>query len=882
MVGNTVGDYRVEQKLGAGGMGEVYLARDLRLGRDVAIKALPEAFARDPQRLARFEREAQLLAALNHPNIAAIHGLEDSGATKFLVLELVPGLTLAERLKAGRPPLDELVAIFRQIADALAAAHERGIVHRDLKPSNVKVTPEGRVKLLDFGLAKEVALAAASPSAVDLSHSPTMTAGPTQVGLFLGTAAYMSPEQVRGKPVDRRADVWAFGCVLYEALAGRQPFAGETLSDSIAAILGREPDWSALPPDTAEPLRRLLRRCLEKDRDRRLHDLTDARLDLDEALASSKQATPTIAAPLTARRSSAWLLPWTVTALALTAAILSMTVARPRNRASIQPASLSIALAATAPVSGVFPGRSIAVSPDGTLMAYVGGTSGNEQLLLRRLDTFEAKAVAGTAGAETPFFSPDGNFIGFFANGKLRTVSLLGGTPAVLADVSQARGGVWGPDGYIYFTPAMDAGIFRVPATGGQAEAVTRPDSANGERSHRWPHFLPGGDALLISVEIAGSASFDEARIAAVPLKTRKLHALAQGGSDASYLSGHLIFGRGGSLMSAPLDIQQMRLAAAPTIAVQGVITDPATGAAHYASGGGHLYFLPGGTRAWQFDLVWVNRKGAERSAASAVRPWFEPRLSPDGRGVAATIVAADDDIWVHDLGRGTFSRVTFQGDNMSPLWSPDGRRIAYCTDNGIGVTAADGSGKAELLHESHPTTMPTSWAPDGRLIAIHELNPSTQSDIVLLEVGAAGEKARARPFLRTAFSEAQAVFSPDGKWIAYTSNESGRNAVYVQAFPGPGGKWQVSAEGGTEPAWARSGRELFYRNGNKMMAVPVTTTPEFRAGKPEVLFEAFYVPGRTGVRNYDVSLDGREFLMVKSQDEWLMTHINVVLNWTR
>ncbi len=878
MIGKTIAHYRIEEKLGAGGMGEVYRAHDTRLGRDVAIKVLPDAFLRDPERLARFEREAQVLAALNHANVAAIHGVEESDGARFLVLEFVPGRTLAERLVAGPLPVEEALEICRQMAEALEAAHERGIIHRDLKPSNVKVTPEGKVKVLDFGLAKAFGPEAA---AADLSHSPTATYRTGGEGAILGTAAYMSPEQARGKALDRRTDIWSFGCVLYELLSSRQAFGGETVTDTLAAVVRGEPDWNVLPAEVPAKIRYLLRRCLERDLKRRLQAIGEARIAIEEGLSGSAAAEAVPVAPLGWQRA----LPWALVGALVAALLASLWVLRQASQRVPAPVLRS---AVTVP-AGEFSTRGfgpwLALSPDGTHLVYEGFRGGTWLLFLRPMDQYQAVPLSGTEGATGPFFSADGQWVGFFVDGKLKKVSIQGGAPLTLCDVPDARGATWTPDDTIIFTPTANSSLWRVAASGGTPQPLTTLDTKKGENSHRWPDILPGGKAVLFVESGSGVSGVGE--IAVLSLKTGKRRTLVELGMNPHYVpSGHLVYGQAGSLLAVPFDLDRLEVTGSPVPVLEDVDMDNSTGAVDFSPSakGSLIYVLGGGLGAAYSALVWVDRKGAERPIAAPPNPFGQPRLSPDGRRVAVNILGQNSDIWIYELARGALTRMTFQpGEDETPAWTSDGKRVAFSSSiSGKPRTVfwknADGSGSDEPLLDSGYHTHLGSFSLDGRVLAYTDYGSVGRGDIWVLPLE--GDR-KPRPFLQTPFNERDPKFSPDGHWIAYTSDESGRDEVYVQPFPGPGGKWQVSTEGGYGPVWARNGRELFYRNADKMMVVAVSTKPTFSAGPPRLLFEGSYTNSSRREANYDISPDGERFLMVKAAETHRApTELYLVVNW--
>ena len=856
MIGRTLGHYEIVEKLGEGGMGAVYRARDTTLGRDVALKLLPEFVAGDGEKIARLEREARLLASLSHPNVATLHGLEESNGLKYLVMELVPGETLAERISRGPLRIEECLGIFRQIAEGLEAAHEKGIVHRDLKPANVIVSSGGRVKVLDFGLAK--AAAEEAPS-TDLSKSPTLTREGTEQGVILGTASYMSPEQARGKSLDRRTDIWSFGCVFYEALTGRKAFSGETVSDILAAILEKEPDWTALPASTPVKVRELLRWCLQKDPHRRLRDIGDARIEIDEPSES----------PVTVPRRG--YLPWVVAALLLGIAVWGFL--RPETEPERRVSRFTVNLP---------PGQAltwandpaVALSPDGRRLVYVGGSGNEQRLYLRSLDQLEATPISGTEGARSGFFSPDGEWVGFYTGaGKLKKLRLDGGLPITLCDAPNSGGASWGPRDTILFSPDVASGLSRVSASGGSSSVVTTPDASQGESAHQLPEILPDGKTALFTI-LRGTGI---PRIGLLSLETGKYRVLLEGGSFARYVpTGHLAYVSEGVLLAVPFDLERLETTGEPVPILEEVWTHPETGAAHFAlSPDGTLAYVPqvGVTRA----LVSVDRAGAVRPSLGDGRPYHWPRLSPDGRKLA---VAIEGDLWVYDLVRDALSRVTFGPDEDDfPLWTPDGSRLTYGRGDPSNIfwQPVDGSSEAERLTTSEWMQRPSSWSPDGKTLVYGQSVPDgTFDNIWLLKLD--GEP-RTSQFTQTPFAEVGGVLSSDGRFLAYCSNESGTFEVYVRPFPGPGGKWQISNEGGCQPVWARSGREIFYRNDRKMMAVSVDLDPAFRLGKSRVLFEGDFQRRDAGFARYDVTPDDQHFVMVLDVESG-PTQIHVVQNW--
>ena len=866
--GARLGPYEVVAPIGAGGMGEVYRARDTKLNRDVALKVLPEAFVLDPDRLARFKREAQVLASLNHPSIAAIYGLEESNGVQALVLELVEGPTLLDRISQGPIPLDDALPVAKQIAEALEAAHERGIIHRDLKPANIKVRHDGTVKVLDFGLAKALAPVAAGMAGDELSHSPTIT-GPaaTRVGVLLGTAAYMSPEQARGQPIDKRTDVWAFACVLYEMLTGQAAFPGTDISEVLAAVIKSEPAWSALPTATPWKLQALLRRCLQKAPRQRLHDIADARLEIDETLAapaSEPGEIVRVVLPSTWRRVATHVstaLVGTVVGGALVWLTFPVLPPFAVSRFNITPPS-----AAVLTISGS--DRDLAITRDGTHVVYA-GVNGSA-LFVRALDQLEATPLTGLGAPRGPFLSPDGQWIGFSDGGTaLKKVALNGG-PAVLL-VRRApgiRGASWGPENVIVFaTDDPATGLQRIPAEGGSPSLLTRPNRAAGEADHLWPEFLPDGRAVLFTIT-ATTGSPDDASVAVLDLRSGAQTTLIRGGRHAQYVrSGHLVYGVAGSLRAIPFDLTNRTVIGGPVPVVPEVVTslDGVTNAA--VADNGTLVYVPGATVGPERTLVWVDRQGREEPLKAPIRAYQYPRLSPDGRRVALDMRDQERDVWTWDFIRETPTRVTFDpGLDEFPVWTPDSQRLVFSSSR-AGVwnlfrQTADGTGAIERLSETANAQAPSAISPDGTRLVFVEQFPETGLDLMMLRLD---QQPNVEPLVRTTFDESNADISPDGRWLAYQSNASGSNEVYVRPFPDVNdGQWLVSSGGGQQPLWARRGDELFYlAPSGAVVAVKIERARRFTAGTVTKLFEGRYFLGGFG-RNYDVSLDGRRFLMIK------------------
>jgi serine/threonine-protein kinase len=897
LIGTTVAHYKVTSKLGAGGMGEVFRAEDTKLGREVALKVLPASFAADAERLSRFEREARVLASLSHTSIAGIHGLEDVDGQRFLVMELAPGDTLAARLKNGPLGFEDAARIALRIAEALEVAHEKGVVHRDLKPGNVMVDGDSGVKVLDFGLAKALGTHPLSgPESIDATHSPTLAM--TQAGVLLGTAGYMSPEQARGKPVDRRADIWAFGCVLYEMLAGERAFDGETVTDVLGAIVHKEPDLARLPPNTPAPLRELLQKCLQKDATRRLQSIGDARIALQEFLehprASAVSATPE--APARGR-----VVPWVAAAAALAALLIGALggVAYGRRGQATEPVRrFEINVTEASMYSRL--GSGLIASPDGRTIAYTTGQEGEPQsLVVRPLDRLQETVLAkgeGLIGPYHPFFSPDNAWIGFVTRNDLKKISVTGGAPITIAAVERSRGASWGPDGTIVFAPSVFSALMRVPATGGTAAPLTTLDEAKDERTHRWPQWLPDGRHVLFNVLSGDSTSFDGGTIEVVRVDTGERKVVHRGGYYARYVpTGHLLFVHRGTLFALPFDLGRMQATGSQMPVLEGIEANPSEGSAQFGvSDNGLLVYLDDVVEVTPFTLVSVDRAGRGQPLWREPGIYGTPRLSPDGKRIAVSLQRNDNfDVWVYDVDREVATRVTFgEHYDADPTWSPDGAWIAYEGEvdgkDGIFKKRADGTGEAIVLVEPGKMTFPApqSFSPGGKLLLLQAAGASGRTDLFVVPADGKGDP---EPYLKTEYAESGARFSPDGRFVAYESDETGKLEVFVATFPAGGGKWQISAGGGAQPAWSGTGRELFFRVADGLMSVRVESAASgFRASRPERVFKGDYLGGLRGILlpgynfpDYDAARDATRFVMFQGgQSVRPTTRAKVVLGW--
>jgi serine/threonine-protein kinase len=865
-----MGHYEILAPIGAGGMGEVYRARDTKLKRDVAIKILPEAFARDAERMARFQREAEVLASLNHPNIATIHGVED----RALVMELVEGDS-----PKGPLPFDEAWKIASQIAAALEYAHERGIMHRDLKPANVKVTPDGTVKLLDFGLAKAFAAQKdASPGSNE--NSPTLTMGATEVGVILGTAAYMSPEQARGKQVDKRADIWAFGVLMYELLTGHRPFKGDDVSETLASVIKDEPDWKRIP----DKVQRLLHSRLEKDPKQRLLDIGDARRLLEER-------------PLAVAPSRSWL-GWAAGVLAIALVSVGGLYWRATRPLDLPLTRLSVDLGPGA-MTGL--NLTVAISPDGRRLVFPArGPNGKQQLATRLLDQAQAILLPGTENGRDAFFSPDNQWVGFFADGKLKKISVQGGAPVTLCDAAFDYGGSWGEDGTIIAALNQTAGLSQVPAAGGRPQPLTK--LGKGASSHRWPQILPGGQTVLFTASPT-VIGMENASVEATSFNSGVTKTLVAEGYLGRYLPangtrGYLVYLHQGVLMAAGLDPTRLELQSTPVPLLEDVGASPIQGGGQFdvswaPSGHGTLVYLAGKGATQTWPVMWLDSSGKMQPLVASLGAYTVPRFSPDGRRLALLMsTSSGTDVYVYELERETMTQLTFGGHAGNPTWTPDGKHIVFSSSaNGSGIDwiRSDGSGEPERLLAAQNNIVPWSFSPDGRRLAYFETNPETANDIstISLDTSDPDHPKPGKPelFLGTPSNELVPMFSPDGRWIADRSNESGNSEIYVRPFPaGRGGKWQISTGGGLYPIWSNNGRELFYETAdNRIMVMDYTVNGDsFVPGKPRLWSEKqIFYPSSS---NLALAPDGKRFAVFPMPEgagpEKGSVHVTFVLNF--
>lgn len=881
--GRTLLHYRIVDKLGEGGMGVVWRALDTTLDREIAIKVLPAGMATQPDRLARFKREAKLLASLSHPNIAGIHGIHEVDGTPFLAMELVEGQDLQQRLAGGTMSLRQTLEVALQIANAFEAAHESGVIHRDLKPANVKLTDDHVVKVLDFGLAK--ALSDPTQPGLSPSMSPTMTSEGTMAGMLLGTAAYMSPEQAKARDVDRRADIWSFGVVLFEMLSGRRLFQGEGVSETLAAVIMKDIEWGSLPADTPPRIRRLLERCLERDPKSRMRDIGDARITIEEELADPQVVA---VAEQPAARRPAWvsIVPWVVAAAAL-AALGWSRLTDDEQRAPSPVMRFTMVLADDQPLDNAAVPM-LAVSPDGRRVTYVGNQNGNDILYLRLTRELESVPLPGTEEADAPFFSPDGEWIGFGARGKLKKVSVLGGPPATLCDAPDFRGATWGTDGTIVLAGQREGGLMRVSDAGGDPEPLTLLDDVANKMeglSHRWPQYLPGNRAVIFTSNM-GSSNFSSAEIAAYDFENKSVKTLVKEATFGRFVPpGFLVYARENTLFAARFDPRSLEVIGPAVPVMEGVSTATSWGSAQMAfSQTGTLVYLAGGSEMASSKLTWIDREGQEQPASVHERNFGRFDISPSGTHVAAEVTTAagdEADIWILELERDTLTRLTFdEASDTIPIWSPDGEWITFNSDRDGTVQnlyrkRANGTGEVERLTTSEFGNWPTSWSPDGSVLAFGEFVPGNFGNLMLYRPGADPE---VEVFLATPYWEWIAQFSPDGRFISYSSGESGAPEVYVRSSDGTGAQIKVSTSTGRDAQWAGN-QELLYRSGDEIMSVSLRL--EGGTLRPSLPQHVVDLPMPQWSLRFRVSPDGQRILATKSLETTFgQRYPIVVINW--
>jgi len=881
--------YRLTEKIGEGGMGVVWSARDTSLDREVAIKILPAAVAAEPERLVRFEREAKLLAALDHPNIASVYGLHEVDGQHFIAMEFVPGEDLAERLARGPLAVEDAIDVAHQVAEALEAAHEQGVIHRDLKPANIRRTPDGKIKVLDLGLAKAL-IQESSGDSPSLSLSPTLTSAGTIVGTLLGTAGYMSPEQAKARPVDRRADIWAFGVVLHEMLTGKKLFEAETISETLAAVLRDEISLDTLPAETPASVLALLRRCLDRDVRTRLRDIGEARIGLGSGGSIVGESVVGSAGTETAPARPR-LLPWVLVALLSVVAVFALWDASSESTGDGE----LLTLVAPIPHDLELPPHqlgSLALSPDGRNLALVLSDKNQGMLYVRKLDRTEFVEMPGTEGATTPFFSPDSEWIAFFADNKLKKVPVGGGAPVTVCDVEgNNRGADWGSDDYIVFSPHFSEPLMRVSGAGGDPMEFTTIDKSNGERTHRWPHAVAGEDLILYTVgTIDSPENYDDARIQAIRPSTGETRTVLERASMAWYVpTGHLVFGREGFLFAVRFDLDSLEVQGKPVPVLEDVRGMRNSGVVHAGfARNGLIAYIAGARRSRLSRLVRRSRDGTTEPLTTTERGYINPNLSPDRKSIAMPIEGtATFDIWSYQIEQETLTRLTFEGDNIRPVWSHDGRRIAFSSvrNNALAsvyVKAADGSGGDELLvspdliasDREVGQVFPSGWTADDRHLLLEFSNENAGNLAVFSE-----ETSEVEILLETPASEQQPMLSPNGRWLAYSTDESGDFQLFVRAYPGPGGKWQVSTGGGSSPRWSPDGSELYYRHVKELFAVMVDdSSGSFKASRPSVVFDDLEPVG--GSYDYDVFDSGKFVMLEPVGDDEGLVGVTVIVNW--
>jgi Tol biopolymer transport system component len=896
MIGQTLAHYTVTGELGKGGMGEVFRATDGKLDREVAIKVLPQGFTEDAERLARFEREAKVLASLNHPNIAAIYGIEEQDGKTFLVLELAEGETLQERISRGSVSVEEAARIARQIAEAMEVAHDQGIIHRDLKPANVKVSAEGQVKVLDFGLAKAWE---SDIGSADMTHSPTLTAQMTGQGVIIGTASYMSPEQARGQQADKRSDIWSFGVVLYELFSGDQLFDGKTVSDVLAAVLRAEPNWKSLPGDTPAPLRNLLTRCLERDDRRRLRDIGEARIVLEDYLIDPEGTTQASGEVAPVMSPEGGLLRrWGVAGLLALVGLGAgwLISANTASDQQVVRASIPAPEGTSFDLDGSSPGP-VVVSPDGRNLAFTAMDEDGEVLIhVRAVNAAAASALSGTKGAQYPFWSADSRSLGFFADGKLKRIQIAGGPPQSLCAAINGKGGTWSEDGVILFAPDYNVPIHRVPAVGGEAMPITTLDSERNDDSHRHPWFLPDGEHFLYLARASGAGE-DGSAVVLASLEGGDLKILIHSDAMAQYASGHLLFKRESTLMAQLFDTKKLELRGEAFPLAEEIMFLPGAARGVFSSSENGVLAFQTGQAESETSLDWMQFPGANNAAAAGsaagessgtlgdLAAYRAVAISPDGQHAAVEVrdgEAGKFDLWIYEIARNLRTRFTFDpADDTTAVWSPDGAELLFSSDRSgqyqIYRKSLGGSGSVELLLDSGLEDYPTDWSPDGRSIFFDRANKESATDLMRLSLDDPMETA---PVIQTQFREGGGRVSPDGRWLAYHSEESGEWETYVTSISGQGRKWQASLDGGVYPLWRSDGRALYYQSFDGYLNSVETSSSgdTFRVGSVSKLIQG-PIPTADGY-NYAVLPSGDRFLTIAGDESRPHELLNLVVGW--
>jgi serine/threonine protein kinase/Tol biopolymer transport system component len=894
--GTKLGRYEIRSKIGEGGMGEVYRARDEKLNRDVAIKVLPAALSENADRLNRFEQEAQAAGALNHPNILAVYDVGVHDRAPYVVSELLEGETLCQRMAGAALPQRKAIDYALQIARGLAAAHEKGIVHRDIKPENIFITDDGRVKILDFGLVKLIDSADGTQSQTEV---PTRKVN-TDAGIIMGTMGYMSPEQLKGQAIDHRTDIFSFGAILYEMLSGKRAFRGDSMAETMSAILREDPpDLSDTNKTISPALERVVRHCLEKNPAERFHSARDLAFAVEAISGTATTSGQTMSATLSPmadqireKRSNVsrfWLASTVVLALTLLALAAFVILRRSSSKPETSPVARYDVLPLNKTGLNLIRTPAVALSPDGSTLAFLANSEGVNHLYLRRRDDPEVKMIAGTEGAFDAAFSPDGQWIAFIADFTLKKIPLNG--PAVsLTKVGDARGLAWIGNDTLVCTPGATEGVVQISANGGAPRAITTVDQKKNERTHRWPQALPGGKAVLFTVgSLDKPDDYDSANIEAVILATGERRLILQGASMARYVpTGHLIFGREGVLYAVGFDVDRLTVHGNPVAVLTGVAGDKTTGAVHFSvADDGTLAYVPGSATSATRSLVWVEKSGNQTPVNIPEGQFNDPRISPDGSRVALLQGSSGSgDVWIYEFARATFTRLTFTTTNATPVWSADSRNIYYVSIKQVGAEdestifrkPADGSHEAEAILSLNGRQYLKGILPDGETALLDsELQTSMGSiNRIMLKPG-----AQPNPVVNGPFNQYAAAISPDGRWLAYHSNESGRPEIYVRDLAETGGRWQISTAGGDEPHWSPDGRELYYRNSGFLLAVPIETRPAFQAGTPKNLFNEVVDFRSNSGETYDVDPRGGRFLMIRPPKEGTSSaQVRIVLNW--